>query len=176
VFLLFAGVIAASALLGAARAWQPAAAALAAVSVTATAVLLAGGQGTFTPDVSRGTVRALAGIEQRHPGAALLADDVTSGPLLWQMPALAGKIAFDARLEVVSHAALDRYATFLLGGHGWQSATRGYGVVVVSRTTDPGLAGRMSGASGWSLAYRDSTDAVFVANRIRVNADKGRRS
>lgn len=163
VFLLFAGVIAASALLEAASAWRAPAAALLASCAVATVLLATNEPGIFTPDLSNGTVSALQRIEARDPSARLLADDVTSGPLLWHMPSLQGRIAFDPRLEVVSQAALGRYADFLLGKPDWLEISRNYSVVVVSRSSNATLAERMSRAPGWKLDYQDATDAVYTA-------------
>jgi hypothetical protein len=163
VFLLFAGVIAASSLLEQARGWRPPVAALLVSGAVATALLATNTGDIFSPDVSNGTVSSLRRIEARDPSARLLADDVTSGPLLWRLPSLDGRIAFDPRLEVVSQAALNRYADFLLGRPDWLAVSRHYSVIVVSKTGNPPLAERMRTAPGWSLAYQDTTDAVYTA-------------
>ena len=94
-----------------------------------------------SPDVSNGTVSSLRRIEARDPSARLLADDVTSGPLLWRLPSLDGRIAFDPQLVVVSQAALNRYADFLLGRPDWLAVSRHYSVIVVSKTGNPPLGG-----------------------------------
>jgi hypothetical protein len=163
VFLLFAGVIVASALLEQARGWRPPIAALLVSGAVATALLATNTADIFAPDVSNGTVSSLRRIEARDPSARLLADDVTSGPLLWRMPSLDGRIAFDPRLEVVSQASLNRYADFLLGRPDWLAVSRHYSVIVVSKTGNPPLAERMRTAPGWALAYQDTTDAVYTA-------------
>jgi hypothetical protein len=163
VFLLFAGVIAASALLEQAHGWRAPVGALLVSGAVASALLATNTSGIFNPDVSNGTVSSLRRIEARDPSARLLADDVTSGPLLWRMPSLDGHIAFDPRLEVVPQHALSRYADFLLGKPDWLAVSRPYSVIVVSKTGNPPLARRMRTAPGWSLAYQDATNAVYTA-------------
>jgi hypothetical protein len=68
----------------------------------------------------------------RSPDVRVYADDRYADWLLWRIPALAGRIAFDARFELLSSAriaAISRFAS--ASGPHWQRAARGFSVLVL---------------------------------------------
>jgi hypothetical protein len=57
--------------------------------------------------------------------------------LLWREPSLAGRLAYDARLELLSRSQILRIYDFGLPfGGSWRSTSRGYDVLVLDRETD----------------------------------------
>jgi hypothetical protein len=77
--------------------------------------------------------RALAS----HPGARVFADVRYSDWLLWRRPELAGRLAFDARYELLTAGQLRTIERFNHQiGDNWRAAARGYRVIVVDRRLD----------------------------------------
>lgn len=93
---------------------------------------------------------AAAGYVSRHPKARILADENASSALLWKFPVTQGKVGFDARLEQYPKQALNRWFEFLsMSSPNWLDATRGYDVIVVTRSDHPKLARRLLSLKGW---------------------------
>ena len=68
----------------------------------------------------------------RDPGALVFADEHFGDWLLWREPSLAGKIAYDARFELLSHRRLDDISDFTsYRGADFAKATRGFDVLVL---------------------------------------------
>jgi hypothetical protein len=85
--------------------------------------------------------------ETRDPSARLYATDGTADWLLWQIPDLRGRIAYDVRFELYDEQALDEIIRYGTLAQGWQSLVDGYRVVVVD---EPGT----------TVAYLDDDIAV----------------
>jgi hypothetical protein len=105
---------------------------------------------------------ATAAYARDHPQARILADENSSSALLWQFPATQGKVGFDARLEQYPNAALRHWFEFLfMSSPNWLDATRGYDVIVVTRSVHPQLARRLLSLKGWRvLAVSDKGVAI----------------
>jgi hypothetical protein len=69
--------------------------------------------------------------ETRDPSARLYATDGTADWLLWRIPDLRGRIAYDVRFELYDEQALDEIVRYGTLASGWQSLVDGYRVVVV---------------------------------------------
>jgi hypothetical protein len=114
----------------------------------------------FTP------LRALAAADTyatAHPRVRILADDASAPALLWHYPALTGRLAFDARLEIFPRSVLLGYMHWVTMDSGnWQAAERGYGMLVVSAVKNPELANRLAHLRGWRVLFRDSSGIVDV--------------
>lgn len=67
----------------------------------------------------------------RDPTADVLATEVTAAWLVWRIPDLRGRVAYDSRFEVLDADALDALTTYGRGEPGWQAVADGYEVVVV---------------------------------------------
>jgi hypothetical protein len=73
--------------------------------------------------------------------------------LLWREPGLAGRIAYDARLELLSRPRILQIYDFGLPfGGSWRAATAGYDVLVLDRSEDR-YAIRGLRAAGARVAY-----------------------
>ena len=59
--------------------------------------------------------------------------------LLWSRPALTGRVAFDARFELLSRAQIQRIAEFQARAGNWLSTARGYRVFVLDPRSDHAL-------------------------------------
>ena len=106
----------------------------------------------FTRFVSQPAVRTSAAYAAAHPHVRILADDVTGSELLWQYPALAGRVGYDARTEVYRPGDFMRFARFLtVAGPSWTAATRGYGVVAVTCSLHPNLCSQLRHLAGWRV-------------------------
>ncbi len=85
--------------------------------------------------------------------------------MLWHDPALAGRVAFDARLEQYPERALERWITFQLAdGSGWLRTTRGYQLLIGSTIYNPSLAHRLAHMPASTVLARDSNGIAVVRN------------
>jgi hypothetical protein len=90
------------------------------VAAAGLAVIVAarvGGRSTegYNTLVPARTVAAVTAYASHHPCTTIIADNLSSAALLWRSPALAGRLAFDARLEQYSPTALGRWQAFIAG-------------------------------------------------------------
>ena len=109
--------------------------------------------------VSQWPEESVAAVEAatRNPETRLWATDGTADWLLWRIPDLRGRIAYDVRFELYDEPTLDRIIAFK-GLHGdWHSTLDGYTVVVVD---DAKHVRALRGEPGARVVYRDSDIAV----------------
>jgi hypothetical protein len=84
-----------------------------------------------------------------HRCVHILGDNVSASALLWHHPGLAGRVVFDARLELYPQAALRRWLVFQSGtGPGWAASARAGQVLIAGATDDPVLSRRLSRLPG----------------------------
>jgi hypothetical protein len=105
-----------------------------------------------------------AAYAAKRPCASVLADNLSASALLWHAPQLAGRLAFDSRLEQYAPSDLARFATYQdgRGGH-WAATTQGFTVLVGESTYARGLVGRLERLPGASVLSRDD-DSIAVLN------------
>jgi hypothetical protein len=107
---------------------------------------------------------AVARAAVRDPGARIYADVRYADWLLWQKPLLAGRLAFDARFEVLSRFHIAEIFNFNnVFGASWQSATRRFRIVVLDRTVSSGPIAGLLREPGAKLLY--SGHGVAVVER-----------
>jgi hypothetical protein len=113
-------------------------------------------------------IAVTAAYASQHPCLRILADDDGASALLWHDRAIAGRVAFDARLEQYPERALDRWITFQLAdGSGWLSTTRGYQLFIGSTIYNPSLAHRLAQLPGGTVLARDANGiAVLRSNGL----------
>jgi hypothetical protein len=104
----------------------------------------------WPPQTSR-LVAALAGAS-----GSVFAEMRHADRLLWQSPALAGRVAFDARFELLD-AAEAQAISDLLAGRSLEQGLRKYAVFVVSEPS----AGRLLERAGFALSARDGEVTVY---------------
>ena len=95
----------------------------------------------------------------RDPRSRVFATDGTADWLVWRIPALRGRIAYDVRFELYDEAALDELARFGRRDEGWQRAVDGYSVVVVDDVAH--LRG-LAAEPGTRIVFRDKTIVVLA--------------
>jgi hypothetical protein len=106
------------------------------------------------------------------PGARVFADVRYSDWLLWRRPELAGRLAYDARFELLTVGQLQTIARFNRQiGDDWRAAARGYRVIVVDRHPDRTSDGhdptylQLLKEPGSKLVYLSKDDAVILNAR-----------
>jgi hypothetical protein len=87
------------------------------------------------PDAAAKAASAAAGPQGRIYAASPYADW-----LLWSQPSLAGRVAYDARFELLSSAQLKRIARFQGRVGNWLPLAKGYSVFVLDPRSDKALA------------------------------------
>jgi hypothetical protein len=92
----------------------------------------------FTSGFPAGAARAAS--ESAGPRGRVFAVNDYADWLLWSRPELTGRVAFDARFELLSNAQVKRLVRFEPRAGDWLKTTRGYRVFVLSRDSDLALA------------------------------------
>ncbi|MGH2869574.1 MAG: hypothetical protein ACRDNK_18665 [Solirubrobacteraceae bacterium] len=120
-----------------------------------------GGYEKYTPLKAISAARTYAA---KHPTALILGDNAASSALLWQYPQLAGRVAYDARLETYPQSSLGRWSAYqMAAGAGWRATTRGYQLLLGSTKYNPALVHRLASARGTSILAQD-TRGIAVVN------------
>jgi hypothetical protein len=89
-------------------------------------------------------VEAAARAAQARPGALVLADTASASALLWHHPELAGRVAFDPRVEVFRPGDAESWFAWNASRPGSASLERGYDIVLASRAAHPRLAAALA--------------------------------
>jgi hypothetical protein len=90
-------------------------------------------------DYPKPVADAVARAARANPHLHIYASEKYADWLLWRHPELAGRIAFDARFELLSHRQLTRTLFFNLQvGSAWRRAATGAGLLVLNRAKAPG--------------------------------------
>jgi hypothetical protein len=98
--------------------------------------------------------RAVSQVAARELGARVFADVRYADWLLWRDPSLAGRIAYDARYELLRKDQLETIRAFNgQRGVGWETAARGYRVVVLDEPRDGPIARFLLARPGSRLVY-----------------------
>jgi hypothetical protein len=116
-----------------------------------------------------GSARAVAAaLPSLPPGPAVLPSDRHADWLLWKVPALRGRIAYDIRFELLTNRELRSLALFKAVRPGWRGAATGYPIVVLDLTEDPRRVVLLLREPGARALYRD--DGVVVVYRAAVRS------
>ena len=89
----------------------------------------------------------------------LYATDGTADWLLWRIPDLQGRIAYDVRFELYDEATLDRIVEYGELRGDWKSLADGYRVVIVDQRNHLQAFRREPGAK---VVYRDDEIAIVT--------------
>jgi hypothetical protein len=90
----------------------------------------------------------------------VLANEASADWLLWRLPELRGRIAYDVRFEVLTPAQIRRLLVWRKFEPRWQRAADGYSIVV----DDPAHVSRLVAAGGWRRVLAGKH--IAVAERI----------
>ena len=94
----------------------------------------------------------------RDPAVRVWATDGTADLLLWRIPDLRGRVAFDVRFELYDQPTLDRIVAYGDRTGDWQRTLDGYRVVVVD---ERGHLEALAAEPGARVVYRDHDIAVM---------------
>jgi hypothetical protein len=105
---------------------------------------------------------AAAALDAAGPGTVFAPLELGDW-LLWTKPALRGRVAADARAELLTQAELRQYGALWHGTDGWRRATAGYRAFVLSPTGERSLVRRLTAAPAqFGVVYRDPKLVVFL--------------
>lgn len=149
----------------------------AAAALAALATLLIGAVATLARPASgyelhyqrTGMLSAVRGAVERDPALKILADVRFADWLLWRDPSLRGKVANDARFELLSSpqaARLQRlYAAI---GTDWKAGARGYRLIVLDRKFEPDAVTGFVHEPGARILYDDGERVVLERTASRA--------
>ncbi len=106
---------------------------------------------------------ALAAVDRAGPTARVLASDRHADWLLWRIPSLRGRLAYDVRFELYSRSQILALARFdYQRGRNWDRISRGYDVIVVDEKSDSPPTQALLKEPGVKAAYRNAKIAVLT--------------
>jgi hypothetical protein len=108
-------------------------------------------------------VRAVMQAAEGGGARAVLPSDKHADWLLWKLPELRGRTAYDVRFELLTAAELESIVRYKSLQPGWDDRTRGYRVVVVDPRDTPAHVERLLDL-GLEVRYRDG-DVVVLTRR-----------
>lgn len=152
------------------------AAVMAGAAVASTIVLAREPVATYESMLPRRAISVAATIASRSKGARIISDVYGSDGMLWLKPTLFGRVAFDTRLEQYTRTQLRTDLTFLYARPGWQRATIGYSIIVVTPgQSDPTLVRDVTHLRGWRVVFSDRQGVVAVRTGLaQPRSDTGR--
>lgn len=110
--------------------------------------------GWFAREYPGGPAQAVERIAAREPQARVFADLRFADWLLWRHPALAGRVAFDARLELLTKNQIETVRAFIgQRGVDWARGVRGYRIIVLDEPSNGAIARSLLARPGSDLAY-----------------------
>ena len=114
------------------------------------------GDGWYESEMSSGGAHAVAvALPELPPGPAVVPSVRHADWLLWKVPALRGRIAYDIRYELLTARELRSVARLKTSKPGWERAAAGYPIVVLDPTEDPRRTSLLLREPGARLLYRD---------------------
>jgi hypothetical protein len=112
--------------------------------------------------------RAAISAVRRGAGAnrRVLADELASNFVIWRIPTLTGRVAYDSRFEQYTTSQQQRFYDWVeVSSPEWMEAAKGYDVLVAS-PRNTALEVRLLRLPGWRTTYAGS-DGVVVVRKTR---------
>jgi hypothetical protein len=135
-------------------------------AVVASTATLGRAQAWFTNSFPDRAAQVVANLARSHRNAKIWATAEWGDWLMWKDPRLQGRVAFDARVELLSKAQVKRMAVFSATGLLVPQVRKRYGIIVVSKNNDPN-AYYLLRRSG-SVVYNDGN--VLIVSRWKKTA------
>jgi hypothetical protein len=133
-----------------------------AIAAGAIASVAIHGRSWFERDYPPKAAAVVEAAARSDPRVRVFADERYADWLLFVDPALAGRVAFDIRFELLSKRQLTEIVDFRTEhGLDWQRAARGYGLLVLDPAGDTGAIRLFSRLSGTTVLFRDSQVVVL---------------
>jgi len=107
------------------------------IAVLGAALALSRPPSAFTRTFPRSAAQAVGRLADAHPGARIWATEQWADWLLWEDPQLEGRMAFDARVELLTSAQVKRMTVFSATSLLVRQVRRRYAIVVVSKGNEP---------------------------------------
>lgn len=98
---------------------------------------------------------------RRDPAALVLTDEWLADWLLWRVPELEGRLAFDARIELVERSEAVAIVRFLSGAGDWPPPGAGYSIVAL-RPKEGAAIRRLVARRGYRIARCDALACVLL--------------
>lgn len=119
-----------------------------------------------------GVLRSVQLAIRQQPSLRILADERFDDWLVWRDPSLGGRIAADARFELLSPGQLGRLeGVFSVVGSDWKLGARGDRLLVLDRKYDPGTVKGFLAEPGRRVLYDDGQRLVIL--RSAAQAERG---
>jgi hypothetical protein len=126
---------------------------------------------SLTPYFPPGALATVRSEVDAHPGWRVYADDTLADWLLWQLPELRGRVAADARFELMSSAQLDSQVDLVSAlGAGWKRAARGCRLLVLNNVSYRHATAGFARETGARTLY-ESVHAVVIVRAAAGSAD-----
>ena len=94
--------------------------------------------------------------------ARVFATDRHADWLLWKLPELRGRVAYDVRFEIYDQSFFDRIATYKLKARNWKDVVAGYDVVVVDEKSSRSHTDDLRAEPRSRLLYSDELISVVL--------------
>ena len=131
---------------------------LVALSVTGVVVSLAGVAAKpaswFERDYPSGILTAVARAEAPNPHLRVFSDEQYSDWLLLRRPELRGRVAYDARFELLTKSQLQNIVDIRRRVEGWRAAVAPYGLFVLKKGPESAMATGLLHERGARVLYR----------------------
>jgi hypothetical protein len=138
---------------------------------------------TFERAYPRGVLRAVDAATQADRSLRVFADVRIADWLLWNQPRLRGRVAYDARFELLSAQQLRALVSFqAVTGVGWNRITRGYRLLVLNYKEVPASVKAVEAEPGDRVLYRHGGYEVILrstsgaASTSQISAPSSRSS
>jgi hypothetical protein len=117
----------------------------------------------FEKGYPQGVLRAVSSANDATPDLKVFADVAYADWLLWRLPELKGRVAFDARLELLHAEELKRLARALTAtGIDWKVPVRGYRLVVLTPDQVKYAARGFKAEPGRRILFEDDDGLVIL--------------
>jgi hypothetical protein len=118
-------------------------------------------------DYPSAVARSVSAVADRNENVQVYADERYADWLLWKDPRLRGRVAYDARFELLTNRQLvDLYFWRSRIGPNWQGPARRDQVIVLDVANDRFVERDLLAAGGVRRLYRDSNVSVLVRRSI----------
>jgi hypothetical protein len=125
----------------------------------------------LTPYFPAGALATVRSEVDAHPGWRVYADDTLADWLLWELPELHGRVAADARFELMSSAQLDSQVDLVsAAGADWKRAARGCRLVAIDEAAYRRATTRFEREPGARTLYESVHAVVIVRTPSRASA------
>lgn len=106
--------------------------------------------------------RVVAGAAETIPGRkAVFPSDKHSDWLLWKIPALRGRVAYDVRFELVTADQLASLVRYKTTRPGWQAVANGYPILVFDRSESKARVRALRREPGTTVLYQNKSVVVL---------------